>query len=207
MYQYKTSSILGELPHTRQKSLLFSLPAGAMNAIISVSTFGGVRSAIGNVCMQYVHSTDSLKIGKNRKKGATLLYMSQRKVIEHVAVVDYRLWSRLTTASKRYETYVTVDQQTLSKTGFPHFLWQFAVCRTLRLHFLSLSLPGIYCSPMGNKVGGDPEAAVADASAGVNDADWRGMLNPPYTLFYLPLRKVAQVSSFLILGEEISCTR
>jgi len=60
---------------------------------------------------------------------------------------------------------------------------------------------------MGNKVGGDPEAAVADASAGVNDADWRGMLNPPYTLFYLPLRKVAQVSSFLILGEEISCTR
>ena len=91
MYQYKTSSILGELPHTRQKSLLFSLPAGAMNAIISVSTFGGVRSAIGNVCMQYVHSTDSLKIGKNRKKGATLLYMSQRKVIEHVAVVDYRL--------------------------------------------------------------------------------------------------------------------
>jgi len=72
MYQYKTSSILGELPHTRQKSLLFSLPAGAMNAIISVSTFGGVRSAIGNVCMQYVHSTDSQKIGKNRKKGATL---------------------------------------------------------------------------------------------------------------------------------------
>jgi len=44
---------------------------------------------------------------------------------------------------------------------------------------------------MGNAVGGDAAAAVADASAGVNDADWRGMLNPPNTLFYLPLRKVA----------------